>query len=243
MRNRQVAAGAGVGQCGATPTRPCSAIYGTTSARKMPKKGAGKTGELDPRDLPNELQTALYALYSHYEEEYEEWERAGIEVPPVFIVVCNNTSTSKLVYEWISGWRARSRGRAADRPLRPLKLFSQFDDQFGNPLPRMNTLLIDSRQIEAGNALEPDFRKAAETEIERFRREKARVRGRRLIRSGPDSEILREVMNTVGKEGRLGEQIRCVVSVVDAHRGLGHQHALPTYSASALSEPNCFASR
>src|SRR3712207_8629807 len=28
-----------------------------------------------------------------------------------------------------------------------------------------------------------------------------------------DQDLLREVMNTVGKTGRLGEQIRCVVSV------------------------------
>ena len=58
--------------------------------------------------LPTELQTALYALYSHYAKTFEHWKRAGIDVPPVFIVVCNNTSTSKLVYEWISGWERAS---------------------------------------------------------------------------------------------------------------------------------------
>ncbi len=28
-----------------------------------------------------------------------------------------------------------------------------------------------------------------------------------------DEDLLREVMNTIGKQGRLGEQVRCVVSV------------------------------
>ena len=70
----------------------------------MPKKGRGKSGKLDPLDLPSELQTALHALYGHYGKVFEEWKRAGVDVPPVFIVVCNNTSTSQLVYEWISGW-------------------------------------------------------------------------------------------------------------------------------------------
>jgi type III restriction enzyme len=56
----------------------------------MPKKGRGKAGELDPLSLPPELQTALDALYGHYEKTYQQWEEAGIEVPPVFIVVCNN---------------------------------------------------------------------------------------------------------------------------------------------------------
>ena len=90
-----------------------------------------------------------------------EWRRAGIKVPPVFIVVCNNTATSKLVYEWISGWEREVDGEKRTVHYGHLKLFSNYD-QFGNPLPRMNTLLIDSRQIEAGDALDPNFRKAAE---------------------------------------------------------------------------------
>ena len=72
--------------------------------KEMPKKGRGES-DLDPESLPPQLQTALVALYNHYEETDEKWRRAGIDVPPVFIVVCNNTSTSKLVAEWISGWQ------------------------------------------------------------------------------------------------------------------------------------------
>ncbi|MEX0953650.1 MAG: DEAD/DEAH box helicase family protein [Rhizobiaceae bacterium] len=180
--------------------------------KKMPKKGAGKSGELDPLELPNELQTALHSLYSHYETEHEEWERVGIDVPPVFIVVCNNTATSKLVYEWISGWR-REREEEADYFHRGhLKLFSNFDEHTGNPLPRMNTLLIDSEQLESGDALDPNFRKIAEAEIDLFRREKQEREGA-AAGNISDSELLREVMNTVGQTGRLGERIRCVVSV------------------------------
>jgi len=179
---------------------------------KMPKKGAAKSGELDPRAIPNELQTALYALYSHYEGEFDEWKRAGIAVPPVFIVVCNNTATSKLVYEWISGWEREVDGENRTIHHGHLSLFSNYDT-LGNPLPRMNTLLIDSRQIEAGDALDPNFRKAAEVEIELFRREKAQRDGAAAVEAVTDADLLREVMNTVGKEGRLGEQIRCVVSV------------------------------
>ena len=150
--------------------------------KKMPKKGAAKSGELDPREIPNELQTALYALYSHYEEEFEEWQRAGIKVPPVFIVVCNNTATSKLVYEWISGWEREVDGEKQTIHYGHLKLFSNLR-RVRQSAAAMNTLLIDSRQIEAGDALDPDFRKAAEAEIEQFRREKAAARRRRLNRN------------------------------------------------------------
>ncbi|MGL4420616.1 MAG: restriction endonuclease, partial [Gemmataceae bacterium] len=84
----------------------------------------------------------------------------------------------------------------------------------GNPLSRPNTLLIDSEQLEAGDALDSNFRAMAEDEIERFRREiTERTGDQRAADSITDQELLREVMNTVGKAGQLGGGIRCVVSV------------------------------
>ena len=71
--------------------------------KKMPKKGRGETSA-DPLSLPTQLQTALDALYGHYKQVFESWQKEGISVPPVFIVVCNNTTTSKLVYDFISGF-------------------------------------------------------------------------------------------------------------------------------------------
>lgn len=180
--------------------------------KKMPKKGAAKSGNLDPFQMPSELQTALYSLYSHYEKEFESWEKAGIGLPPVFIVVCNNTASSKLVHEWISGWQREEEGELATKHYGHLKLFSNFD-QYGNPLPKMNTLLIDSQQLESGDALDNNFREVAKAEIEQFRREKAERDGAAEADNISEAELLREVMNTVGQRGRLGEQIRCVVSV------------------------------
>src|ERR1700680_3108574 len=43
---------------------------------KMPKKGRGKGEALDPHSLPPQLQTALEALYGHYEKTYRLWETA-----------------------------------------------------------------------------------------------------------------------------------------------------------------------
>src|ERR1700748_1979325 len=99
---------------------------------KMPKKGRGKSGELDPLSLPVELQTAIEALYGHYARTAEEWEKAGIDVPPVFIVVCNNTSTSKLVYDFISGFVRESDDGSSTPIAGRLALFRNFDEH-GNP--------------------------------------------------------------------------------------------------------------
>ena len=136
----------------------------------MPKIGRAKGGKGNPLALPNELQTALYALYGHYEKTFEQWERAGIEVPPVFIVVCNNTSTSELVYEWNSGFERDGEDEQSRFIDGHLKLFRNYDEH-GARLARPNTLLIDSEQVDSGEALDPAFRAAVGPEIEVFRRE------------------------------------------------------------------------
>jgi type III restriction enzyme len=182
-------------------------------SKKMPKKGRGKSGTLDPLSLPVELQTALDALYGHYQKTFALWQEAKIKVPPVFIIVCNNTSTSKLVYDYVSGfYRVGEDGKTPVHHSGRLELFRNYDEN-GNRLPRPRTLLIDSEQLESGEALDKDFREMASEEIERFRREmieRGDVEGARKI---TDQDLLREAMNTVGKEGKLGDLIRCVVSV------------------------------
>jgi type III restriction enzyme len=186
-------------------------------SKDMPKKGRGKADKLDPLSLPTRLQTALNALYGHYEKTFKLWQDAGIRVPPCFIVVCNNTSTSKLVYDYISGFNRQNEDGSTNLENGRFALFRNFDE-YDNPLPRPNTLLIDSEQLESGEALDNNFRSMAADEIERFRREIVE-RGGKLaneLQQGKeldDVTLLREVMNTVGKQGQLGESIRCVVSV------------------------------
>lgn len=180
---------------------------------KMPRKGRGKSKSLDPLSLPVELQTALDALYGHYEKTFELWREAGIGVPPCFIIVCQNTAISKLVYDFISGFYRENEDGSTELVQGRLPLFRNFDE-YGNPLARPNTLLIDSEQLESGEGLDKNFREMAADEIERFRREILQRTGdQRQAENLTDQDLLREVMNTVGKPGRLGESIRCVVSV------------------------------
>ncbi|MBI3130537.1 MAG: DEAD/DEAH box helicase family protein [Acidobacteria bacterium] len=181
--------------------------------KDMPKKGRGKGTTLDPLKLPTRLLTALEALYGHYQKTFDLWEKAGIKVPPCFIVVCNNTSTSKLVYDYISGFHRDNGDGTTSLENGRLELFRNFDD-YGNPIARPRTLLIDSEQLESGEALDDNFHTMAADEIERFRREILERTGDiHQAENLTDQDLLREAMNTVGKVGRLGESIRCVVSV------------------------------
>ncbi len=189
--------------------------------RKLPKAGRGKqTDQLSPEELPTQLVGALQALYGHYAKVFANWQDKGGTTPPVFIVVCNNTATSELVFKWIGGYtRTEKSPDGTDLEIivpGRLPLLSNVID--GGPgqrdfASRPPTILIDSEELESGEALSDTFRKMAAPEIEAFKRE-LRARGRhKEAETLTDSDLLREVMNTVGQVGRLGEQIRCVVSV------------------------------
>lgn len=179
----------------------------------LPKR-AGLKVTLDDKPLPAVLEGALHSLYRSYERAYDHWRREleplG-ETPPVFIVVCPNTAVSKLVYDWIGGWEAQ-RGERLAVQAGELPLFRNFDDD-DRALARPRTILVDSKQLESGEALKSDFKKVAATEIAAFkaqyRIENPGVDAEKIT----DEEVLREVMNTVGKPGKLGAQVRCVVSV------------------------------
>lgn len=163
---------------------------------------ARKDDDRTKPDVPATLEGALKSLYSDYERSFAVHEQSG-SVPPVFVVVCNDTRTSKLVNDWIAGYDGFAGAVAGELPL-----FSNVDD--GEWIDRPRTLLIDSRQLESGEGLSAAFRKAAQREIDEFREQYRRRTGREDVE---DTGILREVLNTVGKRGQLGENIRCVVSV------------------------------
>lgn len=109
-----------------------------------------------------ELQGALHSLYGNYEKYYQLWEqndqaRARGITPPVFIVVCNNTNVSKLVFEFIAGWEKQISDQTIVQ-ARQLAIFRN-DDGKGSWLHRPNTILVDSRQLESGEAMSDDFKK------------------------------------------------------------------------------------
>jgi len=183
---------------------------------ELPKKGRRTNAISGEPVLPKELEGALHSLYSNYEKYYRLWEesteaQAKGRTPPVFIVVCNNTNVSKLVFDHIAGWEKKV-GEETVVQAGALPIFRN-DDEHGGWLSRPNTILVDSEQLESGQAMSEEFKRIAASEIEEFKAEyRIRFPGRDTDKL-TDEDILREVMNTVGKPGKLGEHVKCVVSV------------------------------
>jgi type III restriction enzyme len=177
----------------------------------LPKKGrATDEVEGEPK-LPKELEGALRSLYGNYEKSFVAWKKAGTGTPPVFIVVCQNTNISKLVFDWMAGWKKTLPDGSTAPVPGALSVFSNVEGGLWTSRP--NTLLIDSAQLESGESMDQGFKKIAAAEIDEFKASyRARFPGRSLDEI-TDEDLLREVMNTIGKKDRLGEQVRCVVSV------------------------------
>jgi type III restriction enzyme len=179
---------------------------------QLPKRAA-KT-KVDNWIPPPELEGALRSLNRSYAKAFAHWDstlQQHGETPPVFIVVCPNTVVSKLVYDWIAGEEVEVDGELIAHKPGNLELLSNVVD--GAPLARPRTILIDSAQLESGEGMKADFKQAAAAEIAAFKSEYRLRNPGADIEKITDDELLREVMNTVGKKGKLGEQVRCVVSV------------------------------
>jgi len=182
----------------------------------LPKKGRGKDPKEGEPKLPKELEGALHSLYGNYEKYYQQWEksdeaRAKGQTPPVFIVVCNNTNVSKLVFDYVAGWEKELPDGTTIPVPGAFPIFSNVEN--GQWTPRPNSILIDSEQLESGESMSADYKKIAAREIEEFKNEyRQRFPGRDPEKL-TDEDLLREVMNTVGKPGKLGENVKCVVSV------------------------------
>ena len=140
---------------------------------QLPKKGRSTQDESksspEPK-LPKELETALDSLYSNYQQAFTLWEKDTDaqhkgQTPPVFIIVCNNTNVSKLVYDYIAGWDTGKKYPDEKPVLTPgkLPLFSNVQD--GKWTARPNTILVDSEQLESGEAMSPEFKKIAAQEL------------------------------------------------------------------------------
>ena len=199
---------------------------------KLPKRGLRAQKKKDKEEkavtpliaqapnLPTLLNTALEQFVKDY-EDYDRGLRQAYEAmgtlytaPPVLIVVCNNTTVSHEVYRDIAGYQdgTDEEGEPKYRKGR-FDVFSNYDGM-GLPKDKFPTLLIDSSALdEASTRIDEAFKKAYAKEIEDFKHEYANQHGAGSADNITDADILREVVNTVGKPGKLGGDIKCVVSV------------------------------
>lgn len=191
---------------------------GQTKQKKEAKAKGEKISEAPPL-LPKILIAALESFIDHYKSYDKGMREAGegkanlFTEPPVFIAVCNNTSVSKEVYKYIAGYEFEdTNGNNLVVPGR-YDIFSNYNPQTLQPFRKPPTLLIDSDALENSNQVNDDFKKVFAPEIQKFKQDYRIVHPDKSVENINDADLLREVVNTVGKKNALGSHIRCVVSV------------------------------
>lgn len=151
-----------------------------------------RRGQPKPEAIYKYAEGALAMLAGEWRKQYEMYRQdaAGRPfIPPVLIVVCDNTEISEVFFRNISGEEEYETidedGKAVVRTrLNPGSLFHELS----NTETEKNTIRIDTRLLAKIETEEGESKDAA------------------ALR-------LREVIDTIGKRGGLGEQVRCIISV------------------------------
>ncbi len=164
---------------------------------------SGKNGRPKAGPLFDKIQGALVQLSGQWKTRFEEIQNAkpGQEfIPPVMIVVCDNTEIAEVCYRKISGETEEDEvtlqdveqvaeeenGEEPEAPAgkkgkKPKKRVvygqSEVREEFANTATRQHSIRIDTKRLD---------------EVD---------------------EDLRAIVSTVGRKGQPGEHVRCVVSV------------------------------
>jgi type III restriction enzyme len=141
--------------------------------------------------LPDLVINGYYLLGYDWRETKRAWEEAGLPTPPVMITVCNRTETA-----------ARVR-HAFER--RQIKIDELCDPE--------RLLHIDSKVLKEAEAQdEPVLVAALNQENAESEDEEDSAPAKKLTKT-EQAELLRRIVDTVGKPGQPGERIQNVISV------------------------------
>ena len=207
--------------------------------KDMPKKGRGKARNSTRSTLPTRLQTALQALYGHYEKTFKLWEKAGVSVPPCFIIVCQNTVDLEAGLRLHLRLPPEERRRHDDAGERPPRSVPQFRRDTGNPLPAPEHAAHRQRAARSG--------RRARRQLSRHGGRRDRALPPRDRRSAPATQRARRQHHRPGTAARGHEHRRQARPArrghplrrlrLDAHRGLGRQHRHPRPRHPRLRHP------
>lgn len=171
--------------------------------------------------LPPLVQAAYNLLGADWRQAREEWEKAGHTSPPVMLTVCNRIQTASRLEYWFNTGQAQwPELKAPDRTLR-----------------------VDSRVLEkaemgeaAGSDKDYEARLNAILEAAAIPADKkARLAGLKK------EELLREIVDSVGKRGRAGQDLQNVISVAMLSEGwdaknVTHIMGLRAFTSQLLCE-------
>ena len=157
------------------------------------------------------MKVALQMMYENWQavRNNPNWKQRS--VPPVLAVVVNSIVNANRIFDYIAGWEAHG---------------TMYPGRLGNELSNIDingtayhefprTILVHSRLDEPDAAVSGEAKQYLSRQAKTYRKHypDAVTSDNTLFQQASETDILRTVLNSVGKAGQPGEQVRCVVSV------------------------------
>jgi len=195
-------------------------------------------GKPKPEVVWREAQDALLTLASQWKERFDYLQQATPDkerTPPVMIIVCDNTDIAELFYRKISGEETMELSEESEAE----------EDENGGANVGKQTKKLKKKTIYGTGAVFPDllsnkpgFSPTLRIDVKLLAEAESADSS---VSRGEAAERLREVVATVGKPGKPGEKIRCVVSVQMLNEGwdannVTHILGLRAFSSQLLCE-------
>ena len=171
-----------------------------------------------PEAIIREADGALRQIAGQWKERFEEFRKNDHPVPPVMIVVCDNTDIAQVAFEHISGerWEPYVDKKGKKRKRKVHGNGAIFPELFSNTPEKENAIRIDSKLLSEAEEREEGVSKQ------------------------DSAEALRKKVSTVGKIDEPGQDVRCVVSVSMLTEGWDAQNVTQIFGLRAfLSQLLC----
>ena len=171
--------------------------------------------------LPALVQQAYTLLGADWRETAREWKAAGHQSPPVMLTVCNRTETAARVEHYFT------KGNAHWPELHePTRTF------------RVDSKVLEKAEIGETAATDKDYDLQLRQIVEAARIPETRKESLRGLKK---EELLRELVDTVGKRDQAGQDLQNVVSVAMLSEGwdaknVTHIMGLRAFTSQLLCE-------
>lgn len=171
--------------------------------------------------LPPLVQKAYTLLGADWRETLKQWREKGHVSPPVMLTVCNRTETAARIEHY----------------------FRHGDAHWPELHAPARTLRVDSRVLEKAEigetaAADKDYETRLQAIVEAAEIPETR---KEALRKTPKEELLREIVDNVGKRGTAGQDLQNVISVAMLSEGwdaknVTHIMGLRAFTSQLLCE-------
>jgi type III restriction enzyme len=149
--------------------------------------------------LPKLVQDAYTLLGADWRETRRQWDEAGHHSPPVMLTVCNRTETAARIERYFR--KGDAHWPELDAPYRTL---------------RVDSKVLEKAEIGETASADKDYEEALRALVNAASIPEARKARLSELRK---EELLREIVDTVGKRGSAGQDLQNVISVAMLSEG------------------------